>query len=321
MSLKRMATIMGVTYGLVATMPLFVGDIRFIMHILIMCLIWAVVASCWDVIMGFAGIFSFGQVAFFVIGAYSSAIFSVNFNVPSVFAILLAGVFTAGMGVLVGLPCLKLAGPYVALVTFGVHLTLLPLLRGKIGIALGSGGSKGILTIPPVNIFGYAFSSENLVPTFYFALFLSVVCTVIILMVIKSYWGTAFLALKDSEDFAMSLGVSAFKYKLMVFALTSFLTGVVGAFYGHYIGMLSTRMLELDLFCTLMVMVVVGGIGRFPGAILGAFITVTANELLAPLGIYRAVALGALVVILVLFMPNGVMGFWLKKSETEAQLG
>lgn len=317
MSLKRMATIMGVTYGLVAMMPLFVGDIRFIMHILIMCLIWAVVASCWDVIMGFAGIFSFGQVAFFVIGAYSSAIFSVNLNVPSVFAILLAGAFTAGMGVLVGLPCLKLAGPYVALVTFGVHLTLLPLLRGQIGIALGSGGSRGILTIPPVNIFGYTFSSANLVPTFYFTLFLSVVCTVIILVVIKSYWGTAFLALKDSEDFAMSLGVSAFKYKLMVFALTSFLTGVVGAFYGHYIGMLSTRMLELDLFCTLMVMLVVGGIGRFPGAILGAFITVTANELLAPLGIYRAVALGALVVILVLLVPNGVMGLWLKKSEAE----
>lgn len=321
MSLKRMATIMGVTYGLVAMMPLFVGDIRFIMHILIMCLIWAVVASCWDVIMGFAGIFSFGQVAFFVVGAYSSAIFSVNLNMPSVFAILLAGVFTAGMGVLVGLPCLKLAGPYVALVTFGVHLTLTPLLRGEIGIALGSGGSKGILTIPPVNIFGYTFSSANLVPTFYFTLFLSIVCTVIILVVIKSYWGTAFLALKDSEDFAMSLGVSAFKYKLMVFALTSFLTGVVGAFYGHYIGMLSTRMLQLDLFCTLMVMLVVGGIGRFPGAILGAFITVTANELLAPLGVYRAVALGALVVILVLLVPNGVMGIWLKKSEAEVQLG
>lgn len=316
-----MATIMGVTYGLVAMMPLFVGDIRFIMHILIMCLIWAVVASCWDVIMGFAGIFSFGQVAFFVVGAYSSAIFSVNLNMPSVFAILLAGVFTAGMGVLVGLPCLKLAGPYVALVTFGVHLTLTPLLRGEIGIALGSGGSKGILTIPPVNIFGYTFSSANLVPTFYFTLFLSIVCTVIILVVIKSYWGTAFLALKDSEDFAMSLGVSAFKYKLMVFALTSFLTGVVGAFYGHYIGMLSTRMLQLDLFCTLMVMLVVGGIGRFPGAILGAFITVTANELLAPLGVYRAVALGALVVILVLLVPNGVMGIWLKKSEAEVQLG
>ncbi len=310
---------MGVFYGLTAIMPLFVGDIRFVMHILIMCLIWAVVASCWDVIMGFAGIFSFGQVAFFTIGAYASAIFSVNFGLPAVLAVLLSGVFTALMGVLVGLPCLKLAGPYVALVTFGVHMTLLPLLRGKIGMALGSGGSVGILTIPPISIFGYTFSSANQVPTFYLTLLVTMACTFTILVAIKSHWGTAFLALKDSQNFAMSLGVSAFKYKLMVFALTSFITGVIGAFYGHYIGMISTRMLELDLFCTLMVMVVVGGIGKFPGAILGAFITVTANELLAPLGTYRAVTMGALVVILVLLLPNGVMGFWLKPAKTKAQ--
>ena len=312
---------MAVAYGAMAIMPLFVGDIRFIMHILIMCLIWAVVASCWDVIMGFAGIFSFGQVAFFVIGAYTSAILAVDFSVPAVLAILLAGLLTAAMGVLVGLPCLKLAGPYVALVTFGVHMTLMPLLRGDIGKAIGSGGSVGILTIPPINIFGYTFSSANLVPTFYLTLMMTIVCSLVIVLVIKSYWGTAFLALKDSEDFAVSLGVSAFKYKLMVFALTSFLTGIVGAFYGHYIGMISTRMLELDLFCTLMVMLVVGGIGHYPGAILGAIITVTINELLAPLGSYRAVTMGALVVILVLALPNGVMGFWNKTETATVQEG
>jgi branched-chain amino acid transport system permease protein len=316
-----MMTMMGVLYGAMALMPLFVGDVRFIMHILIMCLIWAVVASCWDVIMGFAGIFSFGQVAFFVIGAYTSAIFAVNFGVPAVLSILLAGLFTAAMGVLVGLPCLKLAGPYVALVTFGVHMTLLPLLRGDIGMAIGSGGSVGILTIPPIVVFGYSFSSANLVSTFYLTLLLTVICSGIIMVVIKSYWGTAFLALKDSQEFAVSLGVSAFKYKLMVFALTSFLTGIVGAFYGHYIGMISTRMLELDLFCTLMVMLVVGGIGRFPGAILGAIITVTVNEMLSPLGSYRAVTMGALVVILVLALPNGVMGFLAKATPAGAKQG
>ncbi len=321
MSIKRMLTIMGAVYGAMALMPLFVSDVRFIMHILIMCLIWAVVASCWDVIMGFAGIFSFGQVAFFVIGAYTSAIFAVSLGVPTVLAILMAGLLTAVMGVLVGLPCLKLAGPYVALVTFGVHMTLMPLLRGDIGMVIGSGGSVGILTIPPITIFGCAFSSANLVPTFYLALVLTIVCSVTIMVAIKSYWGTAFLALKDSQEFAVSLGVSAFKYKLMVFALTSFLTGIVGAFYAHYIGMISTRMLELDLFCTLMVMLVVGGIGKYPGAILGAIITVTVNELLAPLGSYRAVTMGALVVILVLALPNGVMGFWTKPMTAEVKQG
>ena len=141
------------------------------------------------------------------------------------------------------------------------------------------------------------------------------------MLVIKSYWGDAFLVLKDSQDFAMSLGVNSFKYKLMVFALTSFLTGIIGAFYGHYIGMLSPRMLGLDLLCTLMVMLVIGGLGRFPGTILGAFLIVTVSELLAPLGTYRTVTMGALVVILVLLLPNGVMGIWLKRSPAEAPTG
>ncbi len=321
MRLKHMVIIIGVSYGIMATLPIFVGDIKFIMNILIMCLIWAVVASCWDVMMGFAGIFSFGQVAFFVMGAYCSAILAINFHIPPVLSILIAGLFTAGMGVLVGLPCLKLAGPYIALVTFGVHMALQAVIKGEIGLALGTRGSWGLLNIPPFSLFGYTFSSTNMVPTFYLILMVSLACALIIMFMIKSYWGVAFLALKDSQDFAMSLGISAFKYKLMVFGLTSFLTGIIGGFYGHFYGMLSFRMLDLDLFSILMVMMLVGGLGHFPGAIVGAFLVVAGSELMSPLGAYRAVTMGALVVILVLALPNGVMGPFLKRSVNNLSTG
>ncbi|MBT8372091.1 MAG: branched-chain amino acid ABC transporter permease, partial [Deltaproteobacteria bacterium] len=308
MRLKNMAIIIGVCYGIMAILPIFVGDIKFMMNILIMCLIWAVVAACWDVMMGFAGIFSFGQVAFFVMGAYCSAILALNLHIPPALSILIGGLFTAGMGVLVGLPCLKLAGPYVALVTFGVHMASQAVIRGEIGIAIGTRGSWGLLNIPPFSLFGYAFSSNNMVPTFYMMLLVSLACALVIMFMIKSYWGVAFLALKDSQDFAMSLGISAFKYKLMVFALTSFLTGIIGGFYGHFYGVLSFRLLDLDLFSILMVMMLVGGLGHFPGSIIGAFLVVAGSELMAPLGAYRAVAMGGLVVVLVLALPNGVMG-------------
>lgn len=318
MQLKHMAMIIGVSYGIIAVLPIFVGDIPFIMNILIMCLIWAVVASCWDVIMGFAGIFSFGQVAFFVMGAYCSAILAMNLHIPPVFSIMIAGLFTALMGVLVGLPCLKLAGPYIALVTFGVHMALQAVIRGDIGVAIGTKGSWGLLNIPPVSLFGYTFSSANIVPTFYLILVVSLASALTIMFMIKSYWGVAFLALKDSQDFAMSLGVSAFKYKLMVFALTSFLTGIIGGFYGHFYSMLSPRMLDLDLFSILMVMLLVGGLGHFPGAIIGSFLVVAGSELMSPLGAYRAVTMGGLVVVLVLALPNGVMGPFLKRSAKKA---
>ncbi len=318
MRLKQMALIIGVSYGIMALLPILVGDIPFIMNILVMCLIWAVVASCWDVMMGFAGIFTFGQVAFFVMGAYGSAILAIDYHITPLLAILSSGLFTAGMGVLVGLPCLKLAGPYVALVTFGVHMTLQPLLRGEIGIALGTGGSAGLLTIPPISILGYTFSTNNIVPTFYLILVISLICVLTIMFMIKSYWGIAFLALKDSLDFSVSLGINSFKYKLMVFALTSFLTGIIGAVYGHFYGMLSSRMLDLDLFSILMVMLLVGGLGHFPGAILGSFLVVAGSELMSPLGAYRAVAMGGLVVVLVLALPDGVMGLFIKRSTREA---
>ena len=171
-----MAVFIGISYGIMALLPILVGDIPFIMNILVMCLIWAVVASCWDVMMGFAGIFTFGQVSFFVIGAYCSAILSISHHITPALAIILAGFFTAGIGVLVGLPCLRLAGPYIALVTFGVHMALQPLLRGEIGLALGSGGAAGLLVIPPINLFGYAFTSDNIVPTFYLILLISLAC-------------------------------------------------------------------------------------------------------------------------------------------------
>lgn len=321
MNLKSMVTILAVTYGLIGIMPLFVGDSVIIMRILTMILIWSIVASCWDVIMGFAGIFSFGQVAFFVIGAYSSAILSVSLNVPPVVAMLMAGMITAMVGVLVGLPCIKLAGPYIALVTFAFHMALKPFFSGPLGKAIGSGGSRGILSVPPIKIFGMAFSSAELVPFFYLALFLTLICSGVIVAILKSYWGTAFLALKDSENFATSLGISAFKYKLMVFAITSFITGLFGALYAHYVGMLSTKMLSMDVFTILMIMMVIGGIGKYPGVVVGAVITVTINQLLAPLGMYRPLIMGAMVVILVLFLRDGVIGLAQKISPLQQKFG
>ena len=324
-----MLKILAFTYGLIGILPIFVSDSSIMMRILTMILIWSVVASCWALIMGYAGIFSFGQVAFYVIGAYSSAILSVSLNVPPMIAIFMAGVITAIIGVLVGIPCLKLAGPYIALVTFAFHMALEPFLKGPLGKAIGSGGSRGIISVPPIEIFGISFSSSELVPFFYLALVMTLVCSVIIVLILKSHWGTAFLALKDSEDFAASLGVSAFKYKLLVFGVTSFITGLFGALYVHYVGILSTRMLSMEVFTVLLIMIVVGGIGQYPGVVLGAVVTVTMNELLRPTGMYRLLIMGGMVVVVVLLLPDGVMGLFKKftfsrfsgkqKQEKQAQ--
>jgi branched-chain amino acid transport system permease protein len=308
MKLQKDLWVLIIFYLLMATLPFFFHSDRYVMNILILCFIWGVVASSWDLIMGTAGIFTFGQVAFYVIGAYGSAILTRTFGISPWLGILAGGAIAAVIGILVGLPCLRLKGSYVALVTFAVHMILEPFLKSNPGRAMGTGGPQGILSIPPMKFFGYTYNAMDLVPWFYTVLVISLISLLIIYKVIHSNWGLAFITIRDSEEFARSIGINDFKYKLGVFGISAFLTGMIGGVYAHYVGMLSTRLLGLDLFLILMVMLVLGGIGRFPGALLGAFIAVFLSEWLRPLETYRNVAFGAMVVVLVIYMPQGITG-------------
>lgn len=304
-----------VIYFLSGLLPIFFHQNLNIMNILILCFIWGVVAASWDLIMGVAGIFTFGQVAFYVIGAYSSAILTRTFGISPWLGILAGGLITCLVGILVAIPCLKLKGSYVALVTFAVHMILEPFLKSNPGRAIGTGGPQGILSIPPLKFFSYTYDTMELVPWFYTVFLISLAAFLVIYKVIHSSWGLAFITIRDSEQFAASIGIDGFKYKLGVFGISSFLTGMIGAVYAHYVGMLSHRLLGLDLFLILMVMLVLGGIGRFPGALIGAFITVFLSEWLRPLETYRNVALGAMVVLLVIFMRQGIAGLLLPTDK------
>lgn len=295
-------------FAVLALLPVFVGDNRVIMHLLVLALIWAMVVAAWDLMMGFAGIFTFGQVAFLVVGAYSSAILSMHHGLSPWLSMPIAAGITALVGVLIALPCLRLKGAYVALATFALHMILDPLIKSDIGRALGTGGSQGLIGIPPLSIRDYSFTTIDRVPWFYVALVLAFCALLAIYRVIHSRWGLAFMAVRDSTPFARALGVDDFRYRILVFAISAFITGFAGAFYAHYVGVLSTRILGLELFLMLMVMLVIGGLGRFPGAVFGAFITIFLNYWLQPMEIWRPVVFGAIVVIMVIYMPRGIVG-------------
>ncbi len=146
------------------------------------------------------------------------------------------------------------------------------------------------------------------VPWFYVALAISFLSLFAIYKIIHSPSGLAFTALRDAEPFAKSLGVDDFRYKLMAFGISAFLTGTIGAFYAHYVGVVSTQILGLDIFLLLMVMIIIGGMGRFPGAAIGAFIVIFLNYLLRPTEHIRFIIFGAMVVVLVVLLPGGLMG-------------
>lgn len=286
-------------------LPVFLYDNSLFLHILIMCLVWGVVAASWNLVMGYSGIFTFGQLAFFALGAYTTGLLTIHFGISPWLGILAAGVTTALIGAAMGLLSLRLRGIYIGLVTFALHLVLVPLIRVNLVI---TGGTSGLLGIPSPSIGGFTFESVDKVPWYFMMLAVAFILAFIIYRLIHSPVGLAFTALRDSEPFAKSLGIDDYRYKILVFTLTSAFTGIIGAFYAHYVGIISPRILGLDQFLLVMIMVIIGGMGRFPGAIIAAPVFVILSELLRPLGVYRLIIFGAMVIVAMIFLPKGLMG-------------
>ena len=293
-------------YLILLFLPVFLYKDAYVIGILITCMIWGAMASVWNFTMGYAGIFTFGQFGFFVVAAYTSGMVTKYLGISPWLGILFGGLMAAMVGVLIGLPCMKLKGAYIALITFALHLVVAPMI--KVADPLGTGGSTGLMSIPSLNLGAYMFSRTDLIPWYYTALVISFLVLLVVYKIIFSSIGLGFIGLRDSEDFAKTLGINEYKYKLLVFGLSAFLTGIMGGFYAHYAGIISPRLLGLDIFLLVMLMLIIGGIGIFPGAFLGGFIILFLNEFLRPLEAYRFLIFGAIVVVAIKAMPEGILG-------------
>lgn len=277
----------------------------YVQHVLILCFLWCMVAAAWDLTLGYAGIFNYAQIALFAAGAYATAMLTLKLGVSPLIAIPMATAITVLLGLAIALPCLRLQGEYVALFTFSVHLAMPPLIQLAKG--WGTGGTMGLMGVPPIKLFGFALGSMNKIGWYYLALTAAAVSVyVIYFIVLKSRTGRAFVALRDSANFARSLGINEFKYKLLAFTLSALITGFAGALYAHYTSVVTPKILGNEFILLAIVMLAIGGIGRFPGAVLGAFVVTILNELLRDAGTYRLLILGMLVVLTLLWLPQGL---------------
>lgn len=200
--------------------------------------------------------------------------------------------------VFVGLPALRLSGIYIALLSLIFADSLPSILTQTRSI---TGGAMGLHDIPPL------FESITRTQSYYIIFVVFLVILTIIYKIIHSSTGLAFVALRDSKDFAKALGVNEYKEKIKVFAMVSFMTGLAGGFYVHYLGDISPATLAIEPFLLAIAMMEMGGIGRFPGAVLGAVIIVFGNEFLRLAGTLRLALLGALICAIILFFPGGLM--------------
>lgn len=279
--------------------------VPYFLHLMIIVLMYITLASSWNIIGGFAGYASFGHMLFFGVGAYTSAILLRDYGLFPFLTSPLAGV-TAILCGLIALPCLKLKGGYFAIVTLGLSYV------GQI-VAYNldiTGGGEGIM-LPLV-----PWSTEFMKIPFYYGMLLIACATVFTSYKIKnSKFGLGLEAIREDEVKAEAVGINTTMYKSLAFIISAFFFGLVGGLYSYYVNFINPfNLFSFLIGLNILLMVYLGGIATVIGPILGAAIIPPLSELLRYSVISEAHMwlYGFLLVIIVLFMPNGLLPYFRK---------
>lgn len=283
-------------------------------HIFILALMWVVIGSSWNLIAGYTGQVSFGHAIFFGTGAYTAGLCVTKLHISAWWGMLLGGPAAVIVGLLIGCICFRLRGPYFNLATLAISEIFRLVAITWVDF---TEGMQGILIIK---------TFRTKVPYYFLALLLAGACVYTIYRVIRSKWGFYFVAIREDQDAAEALGVSAFRYKSLSLMLSSFFTGLAGAFYMNYMGFIDPEVVFSLYFVSIMAILVgiIGGVGTLLGPAVGAFIMVLLQETFRSsfFGLFprwvseaHALAFGLLVIFVIRFMANGIVGDWSKIQQ------
>jgi branched-chain amino acid transport system permease protein len=270
------------------------------LHVLIVAYFYAILASSWSLLAGYAGQFSFGHMAFMAIGAYTTGVLGREefLNLPPLLGMLL-GTLAAGLaGWAIGALCLRFKASYLALFTIAFSEILRTLIRGEPQITRGDHGLRVAL------LFGETISK---LPYYYTMLALLVACMLFMYWLANSRVGLFLRALREDEEAAAARGVDVVRYKVLTFVITSMIAGLAGTFFAHYTEVLTPNIMVLPQMGLVIAMAIVGGVESLVAAALGGMILQIGLELLREFGAWRLVVFGALLVVTLRFARNGLI--------------
>ena len=258
-------------------------------------LIWMginiILAVSLNVIVGFTGQLALGHAGFMAIGAYVSTVLTMNMGLPFFFAIVLGALASCFVGLLIGLPTLRLRGDYLAIATLGFG----EIIRGLLVNIDYVGGAAGINGIPKLTnwpwLFAFTVASVLLIKNF-----------------IDSTHGRACIAIRENEIAADVMGINTTRYKVMAFSVGAFFAGVAGGLYAHYFYLIRPATFTFMRSFDALVMVVFGGLGSITGSVIAAAAVTILNATLQSLGAIRMVIYAALLVVVMIFRPQGLLG-------------
>jgi branched-chain amino acid transport system permease protein len=273
-------------------------------HVFGVALIGAILALGLQLLIGMAGLLSLGQAAFYGIGAYVSAALTVHFGVPFLIAFVLAGV-AAALSSLLLVPIVKLKGSSLAVATLGFNIIIYLVLLNE---DWATGGSFGMMNVPAPRILGYELTTER--DMYFLCLLVAAIVYLALDRLANSRFGRALKAMSQDEDAARACGISINLYRSKCFLVAAFTAGIAGSLYAHHARYLSPNDFTFNKSIEILIMVVVGGLGSLPGAVIGAIVVVVMPEYLRSSGELRLILFGALVVVLMGFSRGGIAGLF-----------
>ena len=273
----------------------------YLITILITVTIYAILAHSLNIITGHAGQISLGHAAFFGIGAYTSALLYAEAGLPFWFSVPLAALTAGIIGALLGIPCLRVRDDFLAITTMGINFVVeavflyIPFFGGAMGI--------GGINLP--EWFG-----REMTKTEYFLLILAVLILLLLLdrKLGRSWIGLAWASIREDEQAAEAMGVDVVRFKVLAFILGSAIAGLAGGFYAHFLTFIMPQNFGFPLSIMILSMVVFGGIGTRWGPLLGAVILGVLPEVSRPIMEYRTFVYGILLMFMMRFQPDGLLG-------------
>lgn len=283
---------------------------------------WAIVALGLNILTGYNGQISLGHSAFVAIGGYTAAILMVDYGWPFWTTIIVGGAIAGTVGFLIGVPALRLTGPYLAIATLGLALATPQILKKYDGLTHGTQGINVRPEVPPPpdfieDWFGISLSNDQWI--YFLALFIALIMTILAINIVRSRIGRAFVAIRDSEIAAQAMGISVPRYKTMAFAISAFYGGIAGGTYVQVVGYVSPESFNFLLSINFLTTIVVGGLASILGSILGATGLVVVPELPGLVSFIPGASLpnelswafyGAALILVMIFAPYGLAGLF-----------
>jgi len=286
----------------------FIGREGYWTHLAITILIFSILASSLNLLMGYSGLVSIAHGAFFGIGGYTSGVLMMRLGLSFPAAALTAAAFTGLIALGIGFPSFRTRGVYYVIVTIAFQLIASEIFDGWYSLTGGGLGLRGIpkpgeLSLP---ILG-KISFQSKFAYYYLAFILTLLIHLGIFRLIRSPLGIGLMAMRDNETKALMMGLNPLRYKIFVFTLASALAGFAGSLYSHYLEFAHPDLFSFFVSVDIFLMVMLGGAGTFIGPPLGVFILEMIREFLHEFVALRLFIYGVMLVVIIIFLPDGLL--------------